>query len=151
MGRDTRTLDLFTDWQPRDPVERYAPEATRAASLRDRISRAVAVTLKECDQPRETVAEAMSAYLGEEVSKNMLDAYASQGRGEHTIPFLRVIALWHVTGDARLMQLGAEEMGHAVIDQHFLPWVEVGQLADTKTEVDRAYDMARRLARRPGR
>jgi hypothetical protein len=151
MGRDRRTLDLFTDWQPREPVVRYAPEATRAANLRDRIALAVSVTLKECGRPREQIAEAMSAYLGETVTKNMLDAYASQGREEHTIPTHRQIALCHVTRDPRLMQLGAEEVGMDCIDKHFKPWLEVGQLADVKADVDRAYELARRAARRAGR
>lgn len=145
--RDLDTLDLFA-WAPTDPVVRYDAPATRAANLRDRISRAVAITLKECQKPREEIAEAMSAWLGEEVTKPMLDAYASQAKAEHTISFVRVLALWHATGDVRLYQLGAELFGHAVISDRYLPWVEVGQLADTKNEIDRAFDAARRLARR---
>ncbi|MBB4284505.1 DNA transposition protein [Roseospira goensis] len=148
---DHHTLDLLADWQPRDPVERFAPATTQAANLRDRIALAVSATLKECGRPREEIAQAMSTYLGERVSKDMLDKYASQGSEGHTIPAHRQIALCKVTGDARLMQLGAEEVGRDCVDQHFKPWIEVGQLADVKAEVDRAYELARRMARRAGR
>jgi hypothetical protein len=98
--------------------------------------------------PRDQLAVKMSEWLGEDVTKNMLDAYASEAREEHTIPFLRVLALLHVTSDVRLLQLGAEMFGHShsVIEDKYLGWVEVGQLADTKTEIDRAYDAARRAA-----
>ena len=98
--------------------------------------------------PREQIAAKMSEWLGKDVSKHMLDAYASEAREEQTIPFLRVLALLHVTGDVRLLQLGAELFDHSVIDDKYLPWVEVGQLADTKDDVDKAFDAARRNARR---
>lgn len=148
--RDLDALPLF-GWTPTDPVARYDAPATQAANLRDRISRAVSVTLKECNRPREEIAQAMSDWLGEDVTKNMLDAYASQAKTAHTISYDRALGLWHVTSDARLHQLGAEQFGHSVIHDRYLPWVEVGQLADTKNEVDKAFDAARRLARRSAR
>lgn len=144
---DKNTLDLLA-WEPPALVERFEETMVRAASLRARIAKAVAETLKAAPMPREQIAGKMSAWLGEDVSKHMLDAYASEAREEQTIGYLRVLALFHVTGDARLLQLGAEMFGHSVIDDKFLPWVEVGQLSDTKDEVDRAYDAARRNARR---
>jgi hypothetical protein len=130
-------------------VERYEEERVRAASLRSRIAKAVAETLKAADGfSREEIAAAMSDWLGEDISKHMLDAYASEAREEHTIPFLRVLALLHVTGDMRLLQLAAEMFGHSVIDDRYLTWVEVGQLADQKESIDRAFEAARRNARR---
>jgi hypothetical protein len=129
----------------------YPEREVRAASLRSRIAKAVAVTLREAEGDRETIAAAMSVFLGEEVSKNMLDAYASEAREDHTIPYLRLLALVHVTGDVRPMQLGAEQFGHAVIDERYLPWVEIGRLADERERLERAYETARRAARTGGR
>jgi len=145
---DKTTLDLLS-WQPPELVERYDETHVRAASLRARIAKAVSETLKAKagDMSREEIAAAMSSWLGEEVSKHMLDAYASEAREEQTVPYLRLLALVHVTGDARLLQLGAEMFGHSVIEDKYLSWVEVGQLADTKGELDRAYEAARRRAR----
>ena len=144
---DKTTLDLLA-WEPPELVERYEEVTVRAATLRARIAKAVSETLKEAEGSREDIAARMSEWLGEDISKHMLDAYASEAREEHTIPFLRVLALLHVTGDVRLLQLGAEMFGHSVIDDKYLPWVEVGQLADTKVDVDKAFDAARRNARR---
>lgn len=144
---DNHTLDLLS-WEPAAVVERYDEERVRASSLRARIAKAVSETLKEATAPREEIAMHMSHWLGEEVSKNMLDAYASEAREEQTISFLRLLALVHVTGDVRLLQLGAEMFGHSVIDDKYLAWVEIGQLADTKNEIEKALDAAKRNARR---
>lgn len=142
---DNHTLDLL-DWQPPQMVQRYEEDRVRSPSLRDRIALAVAETLRGKD--RADVAQAMTDWLGEEVSRHMLDAYASQSRAEHTISFLRLLALIHVTGDHRLLQLGSELFGLNVIEERWLPWVEVGQLAAGKEEVTAAFNAALRLARR---
>lgn len=149
-GKDERTLDLLAWEPPALEVARYDEPEVRSASLRDRISRAVALTLRECSKTRDDLAAEMSAWLGEEVSKASLDAYASQAREDHTISYLRLLALVHATGDTRLLQLGAELFGMTVIDNTYLPWVEVGQLAVTKEEIGKALDAALRQARRGG-
>lgn len=92
----------------------------------------------------------MGAWLGEDVSPNMLDAYASEARNDKTIPFLRLIALIEVTKDLRLLQLAAELFGHSVVDDKYLTWVEVGQLSEKKDELEKELDAARRTARRGG-
>ena len=144
---DRSTPDLL-DWEPPALVQRYDETQVRAASLRARIAKAVAETLKAAPMPREQIADKMSDWLGEAVGKNMLDAYASEAREEQTISVLRLAALIHVTGDARLLQLIAEMFGHSVIDEKYLTWVEVGQLADKKVSIDRAFEAAQRNARR---
>ncbi|ANK79418.1 MAG: hypothetical protein TEF_00395 [Rhizobiales bacterium NRL2] len=145
--RDQQTMDLFA-WEPPKLVARYDEQRVRAADLRIRIARAISETLNDCDLDRSEVAKAMSEWLGEPVSKSTLDAYASPAKEEHTISYLRLMALVHVTGDRRLLQIAAEPLGWSVIEDRWLPWVEVGQLADAKEDLDRHYDMARRLARK---
>ena len=144
---DRSTPDLL-DWEPPLLVQRYDETQVRAASLRARIAKALAETLKAAPMPREQIAAKMSDWLGEDVSKNMLDAYASEAREEQTVSMLRLAALIHVTGDMRLLQLIAEMFGHAVVDEKYLTWVEVGQLADKKVSIDRAFEAAQRNARR---
>lgn len=144
---DGRTLDLLS-WQPPEPTRSYPEEKVRAASLHARIAQAVSLTLKECGMSREDVAARMSQSLGETVTKNMLDAYASAAREEHNISFARVIALTMVTGDARPLQLAAGQIGHSVVSDHFLPWITVGQLADRKESVNGSYEFALRTARK---
>ena len=91
-------LDLLA-WEPPQAVARFPAEAVRGASLSTRMCRAVAAALKESDLPREKIAREMGAFLGQEVSKNMLDSYASQAREGHVITLLRFIGLLHATGD----------------------------------------------------
>lgn len=144
---DDRTMDLLS-WQPPEVVERYEDRSVWAVSLRARIAKAVGQTLKDCGIPREQIAKHMSEILGEEISVNALNAYASESREESTISLLRLIALVRVTQDVRLLQLAAETVGHAVIDTKYVSWVRVGQLADAKLEIDRELDQARRTARK---
>lgn len=139
---DTQTLDLL-DWTPADPVQRFPAEAVRAVSLAAKVSHAVSLALKECERTREEVAADMSAYLGEEVSKAMLDAYASESRDTHNISVARLIALIHATGDVRLLSLIAEPFEHAVIDCRYLPAVEEAMLTARIEELRRAQQVAR--------
>lgn len=126
---DKATLDLLS-WEPPELVERYDEKLIRAASLRSRITKAVSETLKQSSIPREEIAAAMSDWLGEDVSKHMLDAYSSEAREEQTIPVLRLMALIQATGDLRLLQMVAETFGHAVIEERYLAAVEEAMCAD---------------------
>lgn len=144
---DHNTPDLLS-WEPPEIVERYPERTVRAASLKSMVAKAVGETLRDCEIPRKEIAKAMSDWLGEDVSKHMLDAYASESKEGHTITFPRVFALIQITGDTRLLQLAADLFGQSVIENRWLPWVEVGQLADKKVEIDRTFDAARRNARR---
>ncbi len=141
-------LPNLLDWQPPEIIKRYDDTTVRTATLRARIARAVSETLKTYEEAREDIAAAMTEWLGADVSRNMLDAYASEAREEHTISFLRLLAMIHVTGDVRLLQLGAEMFDHSIVDDKYLPWVEVGQLADQKENIDKAFEFARRHARK---
>ena len=145
--RDPLSPDLF-DWRPSGPlVTAYPAERVRGASLRARIARAVSVTLQDAGCSREEIAAEMSAFLGEDCSRHMLDAYASGAREDHTISYLRLLALARATGDVRPLQLGAAEVGHVVLDGKVLPWVEVGQLAELRRRIEREYAAARRAAK----
>lgn len=154
---DNDTLDLLEDWTPPEVIKRYDEDRVRTASLRAKIARAVAESLRDCEMKRDEIAAAMSEWLAEEVTKNMLDAYASEAREEHTITYLRLLGLIHVTGDVRLLQIGAEMFGHVVADDKYLEWIRVGMEADRRDQAkkvqedcDREFDMALRAARRRG-
>ena len=116
--RDTGTADLFRDYQPEPVVERFAPEQVQAWSLAARLSKAVSLTLKETALPRDEVARAMSDVLNDEVSKPMLDAYASQAK-EHSISAVRLAALVEVTGDARALNALLENSGLIVVPKKY--------------------------------
>lgn len=154
---DRETLDLLADWTPPEVVKRYEEERVRTSTLRAKIARAVAETLHDCEPSRDEIAAAMADWLGEDVTKNMLNNYASEAQEDHTIPYLRLLALIHVTGDVRLLQIGAEMFGHVVADGKYLEWIRVGMEADRRDqakkvqeECDREFDLALRNARKRG-
>lgn len=153
---DTSTLDLFAGLDPCEPkVKRFEEVVTRAATLRATIARAVSAAMKEYGKPRAEIAAEMAASLGEDVTENMLNAYASEAREGHTIPYVRLLALVLITGDARLLQLGAEMINHVVADARYLSWIKVGMEADRReqitkaaAEADKDFELSLRAARK---
>ncbi|MGR3760924.1 hypothetical protein ACUXV3_12460 [Roseobacteraceae bacterium NS-SX3] len=118
-------MDMFTDWQPPEVSVRLPDEVATGGNLGSRIARAVARVLKACALSREEVAAAMSDYLGQEVSKNMLDAYASEAREDHKITFERMIALVAVTGEVGLIGFAAEMFDLVVVPEKYSDLIEL--------------------------
>jgi uncharacterized Zn finger protein len=137
---DHDTFDILEDYTPPVIVERYDSERVRTATLRSKLARAVAETLNDSGMDRDVIAADMSEWLGEDVSKNMLNNYASEAQVDHTIPYLRLIALVQVTGDVRLMQIGADMFDYIVVEKRFLKWVRLGMKADRRETIHKAAD-----------
>lgn len=152
MSRRPRHPDQpdLLGWEPADPVVAFEPQTVRAASLAASMAKAVSASLKQCGRSREQVAERMSGYLDETVSDHMLNAYASEARGEHIINVVRFIALIEATGDRRLLEFIAELFGWAVIEQRYLPAIKLAQRLEKRAEMDRDIDSDRRLLKRGG-
>lgn len=142
-GRDPRTPDLF-DWQPPAMLRAFPAERIRAAGVRASVAKAIGLALRECGRTREQVADEIGAYLGEDISKNMLDAYASESRADHVINIVRFLALVHATRDFRLLQLLAEPFGLAVIDDRYLPAIEDAMYAEQIETLSQRQRLARR-------
>ena len=154
MGRpkatDPAQLNLL-DWQPAKPLRRFADERVRAGSIAGNVARAVAEALRDAATAglsREEMARRMSDYLGETVSRHMLDAYASQAREEHIPSVVRFIALLHASGDVRLLQMIAEMFGWAVVPRKFVPLIELANLREQEDELRRQREAILREARR---
>lgn len=122
--RDALTPDLF-DWQPPQVAVSLPAETVRGGTLRSQIARAVSQALKECDLSRDEVAEAMSAYLDQDISKNMLDAYAAPARDEHRISLERFVALIEATGSYGLLGFIAGHFGHVVVPEKYSDLIEL--------------------------
>src|SRR5262245_28322056 len=99
--RDIFTVDLFRDYQPQPVVDRFDVEDVKAYSLSGKLSKAVARTMEESGMSRDELAAAMSEVTKSQISKAMLDAYASQAREQHQISAIRLAALVTVTEDPR--------------------------------------------------
>ena len=83
---DPFTGDLFEVPQPADPIP-------AALDYRAQVAHLVAEALKQADQDRFDIAADMSRLTGREITKYMLDAYASEGRETFNLPLWEVPAL----------------------------------------------------------
>lgn len=141
------------DWQPPAVLAAYRPERVRGATLAARIARAISETLADADRrgmSREEIASRMSAYLGERVSVNMLNAYASTARTDHSIGLPRTLALLRATGDRRLLEMLAEECSWAVIERRHLVLIEMAAAHEAGRRLARHQRTLRRAARAGG-
>ena len=146
MSRSTRTTGTpLLDWQPPELAPRFDEVCVRSVSWRGRMAKAVSTALKECGMDREEVAVKMSDFLGEEVSKPMLDAYASEAREEHTISAVRLFALANITDDPRLFQVMCEGSGYVVIPEKYQAAIEEAIWTDREEEAAQRKVLARRV------
>ena len=98
------------------PVTAKRPAAL--AGLERRISEVVAKILnteQAAGQPREVIAAKMSVLLDEDISRAMLDAYASPARDQHKVPMSRFFALIAVTDRHDLFDTLVREIGGTVL------------------------------------
>jgi len=144
--RDARTMELL-DWKPAEPAVRFDEHQVRGATLNARICRAMAVALDECGASRDEIAERMGEYLGETVSKHMLDAYVSEARDTHNINVIRFAALVHATRDWRLLSLLPELFGFAVVDDRYVSLIRATQMREKAAELDKLAEAEERRAR----
>jgi hypothetical protein len=111
-----------------DPPPPPAMGTASLAGLEQRINRDVGTALKGDPRPREVVAAEMSVLLGETVSKEMLDAYASPARVEHKVPISRYLALLAVTGRQDMLDPRLREIGAAVLVGEEVHTARLGQI-----------------------
>ncbi len=128
-----------------NPAPKYKPEDVRSATIKGKISLAVSRTLKDDPRTREEIAQAMSDWLGEKVSKEMLDAYASQARSKHKLTPDRMWALIEVTRDIRLLREMAESVGYVVMESWAAEWIELACLEErNKRDIERIAELRKR-------
>lgn len=80
-GKDSLTLDIFEIPEPHICAPGDCQYSREVAAL-------VSQMLAECEQrDRYAVSDEVSRISGKDVSKHMIDAYASPARTEHCLPF----------------------------------------------------------------
>jgi hypothetical protein len=145
--RDSRTLDLLAMTVEVPHVPRFDDSDIRAARLDARIAKAVGKTLKDAASggtTRPDVAKAMSAYLGETVTRATLDAYAAESKADHTISLVRAMALMEATKDYRLLGLIADDLGLAIVPRQYEPAIREAVLAEKMEEMRAELESLRR-------
>lgn len=140
--RDSATADLFRDYAPPPVVERFAPDQVRAARCSARIKQAMSRAMKDCGRSREQVAEAMTEYLGERITRGLLDQYTSTANEVHNIPAHRLVALFVVTGDLRLVNALLTDTGAVAIDGRYEPLIRREMLKEARDKLDRDLNAA---------
>lgn len=116
MGKRQRVLDGQLGFAFEPPAPASAPG--ELAGLEALISGAVATILVGAHaegRHRGLIAAEMSVLLGEEVSRAMLDAYASPAREGHKVPMSRFLALIAVTNRHDVLDRILREIGAAVL------------------------------------
>lgn len=123
------------------------PGDAELAGLDRVIAGKVARALKDDIRSRDVIAGAMSALLNEEVTRWMLDAYASPARDAHNIPFHRMLALISVTGRVDLLDKAMRRIGCAALFGEEMAAARLGHLEAQKRAIDEEIKRARQTAR----
>ena len=88
-GKDDKTLDIFEIPQPVSAMPGHGNYSVQVSEL-------VSDVLKSTDLDRYEVAARMSRLSGDDVSKNILDAWSSPARLDHNLPLYRAALLEEV-------------------------------------------------------
>lgn len=100
------------------------------------ISSAVGHALKKDGRDRAVIAGHMSSLLCEDVSKHMLNAYASEAREEHAISAHRFLALIAATGRLDILDTVIARIGGRVLVGEEFHTARVGHLMAQKQLID---------------
>lgn len=137
------TVDLFGAI---DPVSAAQP-APGSMDLRLQVSHQFSELLRECPLDRYEIAAQCSRLAGRDVSKNMVDAYASAGRDDHNLPLALVPVIEVVTSTARLTEWLAQRRGGRFVAGEEVLHAELGKLEALKGNIERrAKELRARLA-----
>jgi len=132
MKRDTLTADMFAD------LPKPVPLDTAAIDVKVMVARAMSRAMKNCPFDRWEVAARMSRALEREVTKNMLDAYASAARDTHIPNIEFCIYFDYATEQRELVTLHANLLGHGVMVGDDALRAKLGQLEQDEQEIRKA-------------
>lgn len=113
------------------------------AGMEQRVCSMVGSILASDARPREVIAAEMSVLLGEEVSRMMLDAYASPARTDHKVPFTRLMALIAVTERHDLLDPLLREIGAALLVGEEVHTARIGHI---DRQIEKLKEERRRIA-----
>lgn len=137
-GKDTRTLDIFEVPQP-------VTSLPGSANFGCEVSELVGEILKCCELDRYEIAARMSRLSGDDVSKNMLDAWASPARTDHNLPFYRAPLLEEVCASHVLTNWLVHQRGGRVAYGRDALNAELGRLERMRDEAARKARELKRM------
>ncbi|MDP2376563.1 hypothetical protein [Reyranella sp.] len=116
------------------------------AALPRETASAVAAILRGEARNRYDVAAAMSALLDDEVSKLMVDAYASEARDGHRISFDRMLVLIAATGRYDVLRALLRRIGCDLLVGEEVHLAEIGHLEARQRQLTARLKMLRSVA-----
>lgn len=134
---DMGTPDLFSTLDQAPGVARFEAERVRGATINARIAKAVSAVLKDCGRSRDVIAAEMAAYLGEPISRSSLEAIASEAKEGHTISAPRLVALFVVTGDIRLLNAVLADTGAIAVEERYEALIRRERFAELEERASR--------------
>lgn len=113
-----------------------ASAPAQLAGLERQICRTVGTILASDPRSRWEIAAKVSELLDEDVSKSMLDAYASPARDDHRVPMSRIFALVAVTGRLDLLDPLTREIGAGLLVGDEVKTARIGHLRQHRSKID---------------
>tara|TARA_B100000700_G_scaffold331223_2_gene462413 strand:- start:2352 stop:2786 length:435 start_codon:yes stop_codon:yes gene_type:complete len=139
MGRrDNRTGDMFMVPSPAAPVP-------ASMDYRAEIAHLVGEALKQAEGDRFEVAAQMSRLTGQEVSKYMLDAWASGAREAYNMPFYQAAVLETACNTLLLSSWLAEKRGGRLLVGKDTLTAELGKLERLKEDAAKKIRELKRM------
>lgn len=126
-AQDTRARDLFEVPEP-------APELPGTHDFRTQVAHLVSEVMRRAESDRWGIAAAMTRLTGKDVSKHMLDAYASELREDHNLPLYLVPALEVACGSHLISRWLAEVRGAQLLIGREALMAELGRLERARDE-----------------
>ncbi len=128
----TGTAQLGFTFEPPTPAHLPA----ELAGLGRIAAGVVSAALKGDPRSRDEIAGAVSSLLDERVSLDMLNAYASEAREQHSIPLHRALALIAVTDRHDLLDMLVRRIGAALLVGDELRVARLGHLKAQRIQLD---------------
>ncbi len=123
--------------------KRSVPEGSMNLDLQ--IRELVTESLKETSLSRYQVAGHLSAALGRDVSKSVLDSYSAESKADHKLPAAYVPALAVITGDCAIVRLLCEEIGGAFIPDRVALRMELEHIEGEKRDLRHREQIIKRM------
>jgi len=125
--------DLFPDLFAMPSAEKAIPGASNYSF---EASNLIARCMKDTPLDRWAIAAQMSRLSGDDVSKNMLDAWASPGRPDHNMPFYRCPLFEEVVSTHELTNWLVEKRGGKAAYGRDALNARLGRMVSMKKQLD---------------
>lgn len=100
------------------------------------VSASVSRMLREDTRPRTEIAAHASRLLGKQISKSMLDVYASEAHVEHNVPASRWLAIVAATGNFAVADAIMKHIGCRLLSGDEIKAAELGHLQAERDAID---------------